>query len=209
MITFYLINITNTNSLYKKTHTAYMENDIDVFFAAALRYFLDKKNRPQKNLNQKKLGELTGVSQSFISQLVTGKTTAKEATKRSIVAVYQWEYEKFLNLGRSLILTEDSKKPDREPVHKDIKTSWQGEAGQTDPDHEPDKSKPKNKLEPIRQQHVCLIDLFPDQKEAYELNKKLLEIKKNAPEQFDKIKGIVDVFHKDLDLKKIAGDNSE
>ena len=164
------------------------------------------------------------MSQGYISHLKNGEYEGKESTRRKIADVCGYDgsgpgknYDDFINLGQSLVLCDGTQKPDRAPVHSDAKIDWRGEVSQPKPEYKPNKSdaagnkktETKAKLEPIRQQHVCLIDLFPDQEEAYELNKKLLEIKKHAPERFEDIKDMVEVFHKKLDLKKIAGENSE
>jgi hypothetical protein len=110
-------------------------------------------------------------------------------------------------------MAANSKRPDQIPVHGPVKEpppTVQNESEPSAANQETPEYKPANeKLRPIRQQHVCLIDLFPDQEEAYEINKKLLEIKKADPARWDRVKEYIELQFAQIDAKKIVGENSE
>ena len=68
------------------------------YFAAALSHLAQQKWGLQTELAKK-----IGVSQQTISKLASGKMEGKEADRRHIAAILEYEYEDFLQFGYNLI----------------------------------------------------------------------------------------------------------
>ncbi|MCF8094439.1 MAG: helix-turn-helix domain-containing protein [Desulfobacteraceae bacterium] len=152
------------------------------YFAAALRHFLI--NKPKKSLTQKKIAELTGLSQSFIGQISRGGKRGSESNRRKIAAIYGFDgtapgktYDDFLSLGKRLL--------------------------------NPDNNEENSSIKIVNLEHKNLIEAFQNKAAAYEINKKLLEIEKTDPDKFKEIQDYIDFIHERIEAKKIANDNSE
>ena len=92
-------------------------------FAAALRFFLRKENRPKEVLTQGEVGKRVGKSQSFIGKLSRGEMQGRESTRREIAAVYGYDgsesgrmYDDFLRFGEKLHkISASNKKNSKQP----------------------------------------------------------------------------------------------
>jgi transcriptional regulator with XRE-family HTH domain len=80
-----------------------MNNDtIMKNFQAALNHSISRIGYGAQRIIAKK----SGVSQQYISGIVSGKRFGKEDVRRSIAKACGYEYEQFLKFGESLILCE-------------------------------------------------------------------------------------------------------
>lgn len=154
------------------------------YFAAALRYYL--KNKPNRALTQAEVARRVGVSQSFIGKLSRNECQGKENIRRNIAAIYGYDgsglgrtYDDFLALGKQL-------SGGAETVAEE-----------------------QSRFRVLSVEHRNLIEAFADKLSAYEINKKLLEIERLDPDEFEKVKEYVDFIHARLAAKKIADQNSE
>lgn len=155
------------------------------YFAVALRHYL--KNKPNRALTQAEIAKRVGASQSFIGKLSRNKCQGKECIRRKIAAVYGYDgsgpgrtYDDFLALGKQL------------SGNADAATEEQSQ-----------------QLKVLSIEHRNLIDTFTNKLGAYEINKKLLEIERIDPDEFEKIREYVDFIHARLEAKKIAPENSK
>jgi transcriptional regulator with XRE-family HTH domain len=91
-----------------------METNIENIFMHALLHF-------KKQLGSaKNLVERTGLTQPYMSQLLNGRRQGSERVRRSIATALGYEYEEFLNIGRTIL---EGKKPE------EIEEDWDGLTG--------------------------------------------------------------------------------
>lgn len=181
-----------------------MPKQVDQSFSVAMQ--LMREHPKYKNYTQTRIAKELGITQGYVGKIYRGEKKGTEEVRRRIAALFGFDgskpgktYDDFLNIGRNSILIEESKRPDRKPVHSDTQTVWSSEPTNNE----------ALKIKPIQQDHKCLIDAFLDQKTAYDINKKLLDLEKHDPEKYKAIKSYIDYLHDQLGAKKIAGENSE
>ncbi len=80
-----------------------MSNEIKKYFQAALNHVLKKKGYGAQSYYANK----AGVNQQYISLIAKGDRKASETTRRKIAEAAGYEYEDFLTLGRTLLLSEE------------------------------------------------------------------------------------------------------
>lgn len=175
------------------------KQDEYAFFLKALKDFDSREGRGFKT----RLAIDADISAPYLTQILKQQRRAGFETQVAIANALEWDYYKFLEYGRSLILTENSTKSDREHVYSGTDLNWQGEARHAEP-----KDKPK-KPKVLEIEHKCLVEMFIDKPTAKEINKKLLDLEKHDPELYRDAKRYIDYLHAQVDIKKIAGENSE
>lgn len=80
-----------------------MEKPIPAF-SKALKHFIDTG----KNITQAKIAAKTGVKQSMVSGMKTGKRAGTEDSRRAIAAFFGKEYDEFLKIGERLAEMEST-----------------------------------------------------------------------------------------------------
>jgi len=228
-------NMTGRTNFILENQAGPMPKQVDQSFATAMR--LMRKQPKYKKYTQSKIAQKLNISQGYVAKIYGGKKKGSEEVRRKIAALFDFDgsepgrtYDDFIKVGHSALMVENSKKPDRKPLHKNTKLSWQEEKngkGESVPDkpstfgymlssnldNENQESGPDNeteaKIRAIHQEYKNLIEAFLDQATAYDLNKKLLEIERYDPEIFQHIKDYVDLIYSKLNLKKNAGNDSE
>lgn len=136
---------------------------------------------------QEELARTAKISFPFLSQIKKGERVSSSKVQFNLAQVMGISYEDMLALGRELINQNDSEK---------IK----------DPEEDSEKIGEDNKPKPtvVHIDHMKIVEQFQDKKTAYDINRKLLEIEREAPELYKEIKNFIDYNHQKIDRKKTA-----
>ena len=175
-------------------------------FAAALSFLL--KNKPRKTITQTYIGLKIGKSQSYIGQLARGERAGTEETRRKIAEIYGYNkdeagktYDDFLKIGQKII--SDRQSPQCQNYGEHILTSSvkEGKKEYRCKNSTNDLLE-KARLTVITTEHKNIIDSFQNKEIAYEINKKLLEIEKAAPDKLETIRAMIDGVYNTISRKK-------
>ncbi len=99
----------------------YTQSDIYSFFIKALKNLIDAKI-----LSQKSLAIEIGVSDSYVSQILTGKRMAAEDKQELIAKAFKFSLRDFIEFGRRLqmdIASHEIAEPETRPLHVIVSSS--------------------------------------------------------------------------------------
>ena len=136
----------------------------DRAFAAALKYFLSKGIRGVGKQTQ--VAQKIGITQAFISRIVTLKGICSENKRRKLAELWGYGLDEFITVGQNIL---DGR----------------------DPEYLPKPASPEeNNLIEIK--HYRVVAKFIDKERALRINEKLLELETLCPHALEAVESVIE-----------------